>query len=148
MVAMAPRMTPADAARGLAARLDRGADAADLLARNCAYLMRGRLIRGSDAIMASYDAAHADAIATFDAVAYESSVRPDDADPSRSAIIRYVDLLTKGGVTHRHECEQRITIDPETPGVIVRIEHIDLPGHREALNEFLARVGLPTRPID
>lgn len=138
--------TASDAARALAAALDAGdfEAARSLLARNCAYAFRGRVIRGSDAICASYEAAHVDALATFDEVGYESGVRAEGAD---AAVIRYVDVLTKGGVEHRHECEQRIVVDAraESGGTIVRIEHVDLPGEREALDVFLARVGLPTR---
>jgi hypothetical protein len=113
------------------------------------YAFRGRTIRGRDAIIASYAAAHAEASATYDAVAYESAVRADSGgdDPERSAIVRFVDLLTKAGRTHRHECEQRITVDPhaDPPAQVVRIEHVDLPGEREALNAFHEAVGLPSR---
>lgn len=138
--------TAVEAARALAAALD-GADfeaARLLLARNCAYAFRGRVIRGSDAICASYEAAHVDALATFDSVAYESSVRGESAE---AAVIRFVDVLTKGDAEHRHECEQRIVVDAraESGGTIVAIEHVDLPGQREALDVFLARVGLATR---
>lgn len=118
--------------------------AAQLLAPDCVYDFRGSAMQGRDTIMASYDAAHADAVKTFDEVGYDSAVRADPDDDA-SAIIRYGDILSKGGVTHRHECEQRITIDRES-GLVTRIQHIDLPGERDKLNAFLVSVGLPARP--
>ena len=118
--------------------------AAQLLAPDCVYDFRGSEMNGREAIMASYDAAHEEAVKTFDEVGYDSAVRAD-ADDASSAIIRYGDILTKNGVTHRHECEQRITINRES-GLVTRIQHIDLPGERDRLNEFLVSVGLPARP--
>lgn len=138
---------PVDIARRLATLLD-GADhdaSGRLLAPDCVYFFRGSEMRGRDAIMASYDTSHLDATKTFDEVGYDSAARavPDD---DASAIIRYGDILTHRGVTHRHECEQRLTID-RASGLITRIEHIDLPGERDKLNVFLVSVGLPARPI-
>lgn len=134
-------------ARRLAACLD-AADhngAAALLAPDCTYTFRGRTIQGGEAIIASYAAAHADALATFDSIAYESGVRADEG--AAAAIIRYGDIITHNGIEHRHECEQRITTGVgETGGLVVRIEHVDLPGQHEALNAWLMRVGLPARP--
>jgi uncharacterized protein (TIGR02246 family) len=140
---------PAPVARRLAALLD-AADhdgAVALLTPDCVYVLRGRTIHGREAIIASYDAAHADALATFDSIAYQSAVRADEVTPA-SAIIHFTDIITHGGVTHRHECEQRVAVgrEGEARGLVVRIEHIDLAGQHEALNAFLAGAGLPARP--
>ncbi len=137
---------PVDITTKLAQLLD-AADhsaAVQLLAPQCVYDFRGSEMIGRDAIMASYDAAHQDAVKTFDEVGYDSAVRADPDDDS-IATIRYGDILTKNGVTHRHECEQRITVD-RASGLVAHIKHIDLPGERDRLNVFLESVGLPARP--
>lgn len=167
-------------AHRLAALLDAAdfAGAAALLHPKCVYHFRGKAIEGPAAIIASYERAHADALATFDAIAYESEVRPIPPGPHapasplapacglspcagharakresvpldpHSAVIHYTDILTHHATTHRHHCAQRITVGPAEggEGLITRIEHIDLPGEHEALNAFLASVGLPSRP--
>ena len=136
-------------ARRLAACLDAAdfAGAQGLLRPDCIYHFRGTTISPAATIIASYERAHADALATFDSIAYDSDIRPDADDPN-AAVIHYTDILTHRGVTHRHHCAQRITIDVANDGEprITRIEHIDLPGEHGALNAFLAKVGLPTRP--
>ncbi len=110
-------------------------DAARALLRDdCEYLIRGETLHGAVAIVASYRDADENAGRTFDHHAYDSSVVEAGDD---EAIIEFVDHLELGGRSLTHRCHQRIL--PGPGGLIHRIEHIDLPGEREAVDDFLRR---------
>lgn len=104
-----------------------------LLHDECLYSCRGETYRGPEAIVDSYRAAGDGAEREFDEVRYESDVRGID---ERTAAIRFVDHLERSGERLTFECEQIVTIDGDR---VVRIEHVDLPGRREALAAFRAR---------
>lgn len=108
-----------------------------LLADGCVYTIRGETHRGPEAIVASYRANGDSGRETFDAIEYESRVEPLN---ETTAVIRFVDHLTHRGERFTFECEQRITVNEA--GRIDAIEHIDLPGQREAFTAFMQRVGL------
>lgn len=114
-------------------------EAARLLARDCEYVTERETLIGPDAIVASYREAGDWVKASLDAVAYESSVRPEGP----SAIITFVDHLTHAGVSHTHSCEQVLSFAKD--GAIRRIVHCDLPGQREAVDDFFGRVGVSRR---
>lgn len=129
---------PLTTAERFASALDREdyAAAEACLAPDCEYHIRGMVHAGPAAILASYRAAGEGAAARFDSVRYESSVRPA---PDGGAVIGFVDHLERRGERHTHRCEQRLSFDAS--GRIRRIEHVDLPGEREALAAFLAGAG-------
>jgi len=108
-----------------------------MLRADCTYTIRDKVLRGPDAILASYQSATDDAHAKFDAIDYSSDI---SIQSSHIALIEFSDVLTHQGQTHHHKCHQRLTIDDA--GLIVAIKHIDLPGERETLLDFLRRVGL------
>jgi hypothetical protein len=111
------------------------------LAPDCEYSIRGVVHRGADAILAAYREAGEWGAAQLDGVRFESSVRAGDGG---GAIVAFVDHLECRGEELTHRCEQRLAFDEV--GRIRRIEHVDLPGEREALEGFFARVGIAGRP--
>ena len=129
-------------ARRFAAALDHDDfDAAGaLLGDNCLYVIRDETHRGSKAILDSYREASEWVHDALDGVEYESSVSPDEDDDRRVAIT-FVDHLRQGDRRHTHTCVQVITC---VDGLITRIEHVDLPGEREAVGAFLDEVGIST----
>ena len=126
-------------AERFAAALDREdyAAAAACLAPDCEYEFRGRVLRGPEAVLASYREAGEWGAGKLDEVRYESSVR---AGPGDGATVTFVDHLEHRGARHTHRCEQQL--DFAADGRIRRIEHVDLPGEREALEGFFSRVGI------
>ena len=102
-----------------------------LLADDCRYEFRGKVIQGADTIIDSYktngDAGHD----RFDSVEFTSDVV---SESDSSARINFTDVVTRSGDTHIHRCSQRVEFDAVSK--IVRITHIDLPGEREALEQF------------
>ncbi|MEZ6243175.1 MAG: nuclear transport factor 2 family protein [Phycisphaerales bacterium] len=146
--------------------------AARVIAPGCAYVFRGREVRGREAIVASYADAAAWARESFDEIRYESKIKdeedgetggtpvppggrekekttggtpvpPGEEGGKRRFRVRFVDLTLHRGVRHRHECEQVVLVGPS--GLIEQIEHVDLPGERERLGAFFARVGVKAR---
>ena len=107
-----------------------------LLSDGCIYAIRDETHAGPDAIIESYRAANESAHATFDRVVYGSSVH---GVGDGEATIEFIDDLVMHSREHRHLCRQRIEIDGD--GLITRIEHIDLPGERERLKDFLNAAG-------
>ena len=114
-------------------------EAARLLAPDCEYVSPKETLIGPEAILASYREAGDWVKANLDAVAYESSVRPEGP----SAVVTYVDHLTHAGVAHRYSCEQVLSFAKD--GTIRRIVHCELPGQREAVEDFFGRVGVRPR---
>jgi ketosteroid isomerase-like protein len=133
---------PLDIARRFAQALDREdyAAAASCLAPDCEYAIRGRVLRGPEAIVASYREAGEWGAGRLDGIRFESSVRAGDAG---GAVVTFVDHLEHRGERHTHRCEQRLEF--EATGLVRRIEHVDLPGEREALEGFFARAGIASK---
>jgi hypothetical protein len=130
---------PMKVAERFAQALDREdyAAAASCLASACEYSIRGRVHRGVEAILAAYREAGSWAASELDGVRFESSVR---LVRGGGAVVTFVDHLERAGEQVTHRCEQRLAFDEA--GKICRIEHVDLPGEREALAAFFARVGI------
>lgn len=126
-------VTPLDIARAFAAALDRDdfAAAQRFLAPGCRYELRGEVLVGPEAIVASYADASRRAHAAFDEVRWESEV----VATASGARVRYTDVLRLRGREHRHRCAQELSVDA---GLVARIVHVDLPGEKEALAAFIA----------
>ena len=107
------------------------------LARYCLYHFRGTVYEGPDAIIDTYRAASEWGRESFDAIDYESSVEP--LDDGRIAVT-FIDRLSHAGEQHTHTCRQILHFNPH--GSIVRIEHEDLPGERDAVDAFMTRHGI------
>ena len=132
--------TPEEVARQFACALDR--DDFDLVARllsnDCVYAARSGAIVGVASILASYREASAWAKDHLDSVRYESSVHPEPIGGLVS--VSFFDHVCRIGTSHTYQCAQRLSVNQS--GEIVRIEHVELPGQREALFSFLSSVGL------
>jgi len=125
--------------RELAAALDRddfGA-AALFLAEDCEYHVRGEVTRGRAAILASYRASSEWGRAHLDGVVYESEV---EAPRGAEVGVRFSDHLTAGDRRFTHRCRQVFTVSDQ--GLVIRIEHHDLPGEPEALKAFFDSCGI------
>lgn len=130
--------TPSEIAAEFALALDREdyARAGALLDRGCVYRVRGERHVGPDSIVQSYKGNGDEAGRRFDSIEYASAVRADGAD---TAVIGFTDDIRHGGRRLVHTCEQRVKIGPG--GLIVGIEHVDLPGELERLERFKAECG-------
>lgn len=132
------RLTEIAAAFAAALDADDWTAAGRRLADACVYEAGDEVLQGRAAILGSYAAASAWARSHLDDVRYESEI---EAVEGASATVRFTDYLVKaGGFFHRHRCRQRLFVD--TAGAIVRIVHQEIPGEREALEEFLGRCGI------
>ena len=131
-----------DSARRFAQALDREdyVVAASCLAPDCVYAIHGRVLCGSEAIVASYREAGEWGAGQLDHVRFESSVR---AGETGGAVVTFVDHLERRSQRHTHRCEQRLELD--AAGLVRRIEHVDLPGEREALEGFFTRAGIASK---
>lgn len=119
-------------------REDYGAAAA-CLAPTCEYSIGSEMHRGPEAIIATYRESGEWAAAQLDSVRYESSVRPS-VDAPGGAIVTFTDHIEARGHRLAHRSEQRLWFDEA--GRIRLIEHVDLPGERDALEVFFAQVGI------
>lgn len=137
---MAPESDPVlDTARRFAEALDREdyVAAAALLTPDTRYRIGDDEFVGAEAIVASYRENGEWALATLDAVSYESRV--EAAGPGRASIT-FVDHLEHALRRHTHTCRQEIAVGPD--GRITGIEHHDLPGERERLDAFFRETGV------
>lgn len=99
--------------------------------------MRGDVTRGREAIVASYRASSEWGREHLDSLTYESEVEPaSGADIG----VRYTDHLAARGHSHIHRCRQVYTVGDA--GLVVRIEHQDLPGEAEVLQAFFDACGI------
>ncbi|MHC5112740.1 MAG: nuclear transport factor 2 family protein [Planctomycetota bacterium] len=114
-----------------------------LLAVDCTYDAPRSRISGADAIIASYEVNAAWARSSFDELKFESRV----AELSPGVIrITYTDITEHGGQRHVYQCCQDVHMGDD--GLIGHIVHVEIPGQKESLDEFTARVGVkrPSEP--
>jgi hypothetical protein len=111
-----------------------------LLAENCEYKTRAGTLVGRESILESYRETNDWAKANLHEVIYESRVIEVNVT---SASVLFIDKLRHKGLSHTYECVQRVTLNQRR--IIEHIEHIELPGRREALSAFLQSVGI-SRP--
>jgi hypothetical protein len=127
--------------RALARALD--ADDFEAAARwislGCEYDARGEILRGREAIIASYAASSAWGREHL-SVAYTSEVEPPIG---REVPVLFTDDLGHGERTHRYRCRQRFTVGGD--GLIERIMHEEIPGEREKLEAFFRQCGIEDR---
>ena len=114
--------------------------ARSFVAEDCTYLQGEDELIGPDAIIASYQGNSEWARENLDELRYESSVR-DLGDGLFE--VHYADHSYHKQQRHTFRCAQRIALNAE--GKIARIIHFELPGQREALNDFFTRVGIERR---
>ncbi|MBI3243132.1 MAG: nuclear transport factor 2 family protein [Chloroflexi bacterium] len=126
-------------ALAFAARLDANDFEAvkPLLAPDCRYDTTDQALTGPEAILKSYRENSEWAKATLELIDYESRVEESGEE---TAAVLFADHLTHHGLTHTYRCRQHLTFGPEM--TIIRIEHEELPGEREKLDEFFERCGI------
>lgn len=129
---------PLRVARELAAALDRCDfdEAAAHLSPDCHYRIGSEELVGPDAIIASYRESAEWGRRTLDQVVYESQVTQGPGGPS----VLYIDGLTHHGQTCEYRCRQHFMLNDA--GQVVHILHEELPGEREKLDAFFAKVGV------
>lgn len=112
--------------------------AAEWIATDCLYEVRGEAIAGSAEILASYAHTATWAQQQFDEIRNESEVGAPVGD---TAPVLYTDYLMKvPGRWHRHRCRQHLTVGAEER--VVHILHEDLPGEVDALEVYFKECGI------
>jgi hypothetical protein len=128
-------------ARLIASRFADALDAEDygaagaLVTTDCQYSIRDSTISGRDAVIDSYRLNSVSARQRFDAVEYSSQVFEIGLQEAR---IRFTDRLRIADEWHEYACEQIIRIGAD--GLVHEIVHTELPGQRESLAEFEAKL--------
>ena len=111
-------------------------EAGKLMADDCRYTYHGNVIIGRDAILKTYIDNYQAALKKLDEIEFISEVEQLDEKKFK---LKYLDRIRKGQNHHNHRCEQVIYFKNNQ---IIEIEHFDLPGENEALQEFYKRSGL------
>ena len=111
-------------------------EAQKLIASDCTYQFRGQTIVGPEAIIDCYRGSFESVDGQLDEIILESDLEPL---PDQRWQINYTDHIRKGSNEHTHRCQQVIT---EKGGWVIAIEHVDLPGEAEALEEYFRQVGV------
>jgi hypothetical protein len=133
------RVAQIEVVKEFAAALDRQdyEVAGGLLAPDCTYRVRSKVLVGPDAIIGSYKDSAQWGAAHIDSVEYRSRVEPI-AD-SRF-VIRFEDCIQHLGKNLTHATQQLVELNAS--GKIRQIEHQDLPGEVEALEAFFRAAGI------
>jgi hypothetical protein len=100
--------------------------------------VRGEVVRGREAIVASYRASSEWARANLASIAYTSEVEPARGDDV--GVLYTDDLTARDGARHIHRCRQVYSVGEQ--GRVVVIVHDDLPGEAEALQAFFEACGI------
>lgn len=131
--------------REFATALDRQdyTTARDLLASDCAYHIRSRVLLGPDAIIGSYKSNAEWGAANIDITVYKSSV---ERAPDGRFLVRFEDHIQHAGRRFTHTSRQFVTVNADSR--IALIEHEDLPGAQEALEAFFFEAGVHRRAAD
>ncbi len=125
-------------ARRFASALDRCdfREAAQYLAPDCRYETGHGELVGVDAIIASYRESAEWGRRSLDQTIYESAVEQHAGYFS----VLYTDRIIHHGEVHEYHSRQHLWLDDA--GLVTRIVHEELPGEREALDDFFARCGV------
>lgn len=110
----------------------------------CVYESPGGRMVGRDAIIDSYRKNAEWARAAFDRIEYESSVEPMADGRFR---VTYTDrtwhtprTTAPEPLAHVYQCQQILTVNED--GLITHIEHVEIPGQRQALEAYLTKCGV------
>jgi len=130
---------PIPKAKRFAEALDRDdfATAGTMLAPGCIYQTTDGPLVGAAAICDSYREASNWGKQHLDLLSYESEVQ---VAQGTAVTIVFIDHIEHRGQAHTYRCAQALHFGAY--GFIERIEHVELPGQREALVSYLASVGV------
>lgn len=112
-------------------------EAGRLMSSACRYLYQGKVIEGIKEILKLYIDNYEIAQKELDEIQFSSEVEPT-AEPGLFTL-KYLDRVRRGSSWFEHRCEQKIKI---VDGKVVQIEHHDLPGEPEKLQEWREQVGI------
>jgi len=110
----------------------------NIIAPECNYHIGDELYVGPDEIAGLYEKNLIEGKAKFDKLVW-GKCRIEKVEPDIFEVY-FSDFLTHQGITHNYQCKQRITINDSL--LVIKIQHIELPNQREALNAFYEKVGL------
>ena len=102
------------------------------LSPECQYSFNDELLQGPDTIIQSYRDASEKAKQLFDRIDYRSELVEIGAE---RVVVKFWDRLEVRGQSHLYSSKQQLTFSPD--GRIVRIDHEEISGEREALDAFL-----------
>lgn len=108
-----------------------------LLSAKCIYNSTSGTRTGPAQVIESYKSNGDWAAAAFDSIRYESHVEPEAND---EWMITFTDHIHHKGKHLVHKCGQILTVNQE--GLIETIEHRDIRGEKEKLEEFLRDTGI------
>ena len=110
--------------------------AASLLADGCTYEAPEGTLVGRAAIIQSYSKNGEAATQRFDSVQYRHEV---SARADGTFCVTFIDRIQSCGCSHVYRCQQLVSCQD---GLIQRITHQEIPGAREALDQFVHRLKL------
>ncbi|MEZ5976668.1 MAG: hypothetical protein R3F34_00385 [Planctomycetota bacterium] len=108
-----------------------------LLSRDVVYRFRDVVYEGPEHVARSYADAARWGREHLDSLVYESEVESAHAG---GGTVLFTDRMRHAGSDHVHRCRQHVVVG--TDGLVASIEHEDLPGEREAVADWFAKVGL------
>ena len=109
-----------------------------ILAPDCQYEINGKLLTDNETIAGLYEKNMKEGKLKFDELRWGEAVIKKVTDDQFD--VYFSDFLTHQGITHNYHCKQRVTINAAF--LVSKIEHIELPGEKEKLTAFYAKVGL------
>jgi len=107
------------------------------LAQNCQYSVGGKEVNGPEAIIQSFREGSDKAKRIFDQVDYGSEILRVDGN---SVTIQFTDLIQIKGQSLVYSSKQHLKFGED--GLIIRIEHEEIPGELETLQTLLKRLGV------
>ncbi len=107
------------------------------LAQNCQYSVGGKELYGPEAIIQSFREGSDKAKRIFDQVDYGSEILRVDGN---SVTTQFTDLIQIKGQSLIYSSKQHLKFGED--GLIVRIEHEEIPGELEGLQALLKRLGV------
>jgi limonene-1,2-epoxide hydrolase len=107
------------------------------LSPRCRYSIRQTELTGPEAILKSYAENAQWAEETLERIVYESEIAQTAADTFE---VLFIDRIFHQGLEHTYRTKQILTVNDE--GEIERILNEDIPGEREAVTEFLEKLGI------
>jgi len=106
-----------------------------LLAADCVYHIHEDILHGGDEIAGLYEQNMKAGKKKFDKLEWgECSITALSED---QFMVHFSDFITHGGQTHNYKCNQIISINDDL--VVTTIKHQEIPGEREAFEQYLSQ---------
>ena len=108
------------------------------IAEDCSYDIGSKILLGPLEIAEFYKANMEDGRKKFDELEWGKAVIEEIDDETFD--VCFSDFLKHKGIEHRYKCKQRLTVNDDAK--VLKIEHLEYPGEKEALIAFKKQVGL------